>query len=155
MGNGCVGPRRKSEWSPGCNARPPRLLLPSGEGRQVSVLEDEGGITRVPSLQRRHAPPELEREPVGTQHRICQVASGTWREIRGWTAKKDKKSFCFDLTIAQYNNDKASITLSLSWLPCSFGGDSKSLTTSTKAVWKAKLQQERLSNHNPISQFYR
>lgn len=80
----------------------------------MSVLEDEGGITSMPSLYCRHAPPELEREPVGTQHSICQVASGTWREIRGWTAKKYKKSFCFDLTITQDNNDKTSITLSLS-----------------------------------------
>lgn len=61
MGNGSLGPRGKSQHTPGDNTGAPRLLLPAGGVNQVSVLEDEGGITRKPSLPCTHGPPEAGR----------------------------------------------------------------------------------------------
>lgn len=88
MENGCLGPREKSEHVPRGNAQAQRLLLPSGEVNQVSVFKDEGGITSMPSFSAIMLLQKREREPVGTQYSICQVASRSWREgIRGWPAK--------------------------------------------------------------------
>lgn len=148
-------PGESQNKSPGCNARPPRLLLPSGGGgRWVSWrMKEESRACPAFSVI------ALLQSWKGNQweHNIA-YAKGHLGPGEKWGAgfpKSPRNPFALIWPSSNITMIKPQLFWTCHDFLIHLRRTLKSLTTSPKAVRKAKLQQERISDNNPISQFYK